>query len=67
MLKALVFNVSVEHMLGYSASEVMNKLTPADISDQQEVIVRAGGLSIELNTDISAGFEALVYKAALSI
>ena len=67
MLKALVFNVSVEHMLGYSASEVMNKLTPADISDQQELIVRAEGLSIELNTDISAGFEALVYKAALSI
>jgi PAS domain-containing protein len=50
-------------MLGYSAAEVMNKITPADISDKQELIVRAEGLSIELNTNISAGFEALVYKA----
>jgi diguanylate cyclase (GGDEF)-like protein/PAS domain S-box-containing protein len=62
-----LFNVGAEHMLGYSAAEVMNKLTPADISDKQEIIVRAEGLSIEFNTDISAGFEALVYKAARSI
>jgi PAS domain-containing protein len=45
----------------------MNKLTPADISDKQEIIVRAEGLSIEFNTNISPGFEPLVYKANHSI
>jgi hypothetical protein len=42
-------------MLGYSDSDVINKLTPADISDVQEFIVRAQGLSIEFNTNISPG------------
>jgi PAS domain-containing protein len=29
-----IFNVGAERMLGYSASEVMNKITPADISEK---------------------------------
>ena len=29
-----IFNVGAERMLGYTAAEVMNKITPADISDQ---------------------------------
>ena len=28
-----IFNVGAERMLGYAAGEVMNKVTPADISD----------------------------------
>ena len=36
-----IFNVGAERMLGYTAAEVMNKITPADISDPQEVIARA--------------------------
>ena len=36
-----IFNVGAERMLGYAAAEVMNKITPADISDPQEVIARA--------------------------
>src|SRR5678815_2972420 len=32
-----LFNVGAERMLGYTAAEVMNKITPADISDPQEV------------------------------
>jgi len=28
-------------MLGYLAADVLNKITPADISDPQEVIARA--------------------------
>ena len=36
-----IFNVGAERMLGYSAAEVMNKITPANISDPQEVIARA--------------------------
>jgi PAS domain S-box-containing protein len=62
-----IFNVGAERMLGYTAAEVMNKITPADISDPQEVIARAKGLSIELATTISPGFEALVFKASRGI
>ena len=43
-----IFNVGAERMLGYTASEEMNKITPADISDPQEVIARAKTLSVEL-------------------
>jgi PAS domain S-box-containing protein len=54
-------------MLGYTAAEVMNKITPADISDPQEVIARAEALSVELGTPITPGFEALVFKASRGI
>ena len=62
-----IFNVGAERMLGYDADEVMNKITPADISDPLEVIARAKALSIELGTPITPGFEALVFKASRGI
>ena len=62
-----IFNVGAERMLGYTAAEVMNKITPADISDPQEVITRAAALSLELGTPITPGFEALVFKASRGI
>jgi signal transduction histidine kinase/CheY-like chemotaxis protein len=62
-----LFNVGAERMLGYTAAEVMNKITPADISDPQEVIARAKALSLELGTPITPGFEALVFKASRGI
>src|SRR5450755_4316976 len=62
-----IFNVGAERMLGYAAAEVMNKNTPADISDPQEVIARAEALSVELDTPIKPGFEALVFKASRGI
>jgi PAS domain S-box-containing protein len=62
-----LFNVGAERMLGYTASEVMNRITPADISDPEEVIARAMVLSIELGTQITPGFEALVFKASRGI
>ncbi|MES2088912.1 MAG: PAS domain S-box protein [Pseudomonadota bacterium] len=62
-----IFNVGAERMLGYTAAEVMNKITPADISDPQEVIARAEALSVELGTPITPGFEALVFKASRGI
>ena len=62
-----IFNVGAERMLGYTAAEVMNKITPADISDPQEVITRAKALSAELSTPITPGFEALVFKASRGI
>jgi PAS domain S-box-containing protein len=62
-----IFNVGAERMLGFTADEVINKITPADISDPQEVIERAKVLSIELDTDITPGFDALVFKASRGI
>ncbi len=62
-----IFNVGAERMLGYAAADVMNKITPADISDPQEVIARAKALSVELGTTITPGFEALVFKASRGI
>src|ERR1019366_6384881 len=53
--------------LGYAAIEVVDKITPADISDPQEVIARAEALSFELSTPITPGFEALVFKASRGI
>jgi signal transduction histidine kinase/diadenosine tetraphosphate (Ap4A) HIT family hydrolase len=62
-----IFNVGAERMLGYTADEVVNKITPADISDSLEVIARAAALSSELGTQIEPGFEALVFKASRGI
>jgi PAS domain S-box-containing protein len=62
-----IFNVGAERMLGYRAADVMNTITPADISDPQELIARAEALSVELGTLIKPGFEALVFKASRGI
>ena len=62
-----IFNVGAERMLGYAASEVVNRITPADISDPQELLLRAQALSAELATPIAPGFEALVFKARRGI
>ena len=42
-----IFNVGAERMLGYAAADVVNRITPADISDPQEVVSRARALSAE--------------------
>ena len=62
-----IFNVGAERMLGYEATEVVDKVTPAGISDAQELIVRAAALSQEFDTTITPGFEALVFKASRGI
>eukprot|EP01133_Synstelium_polycarpum_P022179 gene22179-26615_t len=62
-----IFNVGAERMLGYAASDVVDKLTPAGISDAQEIIARAQALSAELDTPITPGVEALVFKATRGI
>jgi PAS domain S-box-containing protein len=62
-----IFNIGAERMLGYTAAEVLNRITPADISDPQELIARADTLSAELQTPIAPGFEALVFKASRGI
>lgn len=62
-----LFNVGAERMLGYAAIEVVNKINPSDIHDPQEVMARAQSLSLELDTPITPGFEALAFKASRGI
>ena len=62
-----IFNVGAERMLGYTAAEVINKVTPANLSDKPELFARAAALSIEFGTTITPGFEALVFKASRGI
>ena len=62
-----IFNVGAERMLGYTAADVINRITPADMSDPEEVIARASALSLEFATPIAPGFEALVFKASRGI
>ena len=62
-----IFNVGAEHMLGYAAAEVINIMTPADLSDTKELVLRANSLSLEFESIITPGFETLVFKAARGI
>ncbi len=62
-----IFNVGAERMLGYTAADVLNKITPADIFDPEEVIARAMALSAEHGTHIEPGFVALAFKASRGI
>src|SRR6185503_13804027 len=62
-----LFNVGAERMLGYKAAEVVNRISPSDIHDPEEVNARAKALSAELATTISPGFEALAFKASRGI
>jgi PAS domain S-box-containing protein len=62
-----LFNPGAERMLGYTAAEVVNKISPSDIHDPQEVRVRAEALTLELGSTIAPGFEALAFKASRGI
>jgi PAS domain S-box-containing protein len=62
-----LFNLGAERMLGYTAEEVVNRISPSDIHDPQEVMARAEALSLELGTTIAPGFEALAFKASREI
>ncbi|MGA8004617.1 MAG: ATP-binding protein, partial [Burkholderiales bacterium] len=62
-----LFNLGAERMLGYTSEEVVNRVSPSDMHDPQEVTARARELSLELGTPIAPGFEALAYKASHGI
>src|SRR5688572_4466884 len=62
-----IFNVGAEKMFGYAAAEVIDRFTPADLHDQNELVARASALSAEFGTPIAPGFEALVFKASRGI
>lgn len=62
-----IFNVGAERMLGFSAEEVVKKLTPVNLADPQDVVARAKTLSVALQTPVAPGFEALVFKASRGV
>ncbi len=62
-----LFNVGAVRMLGYTASEVVDQISLSDLHDPQEEIAHAQSLSLELETPIAPGFEALAFKASRGI
>ncbi len=62
-----LFNVGAERMLGYTAAEVVNRVSPSAMHDPEEVLARARALSVELQTEIAPGFGALAFKASRGI
>jgi PAS domain S-box-containing protein len=62
-----LFNAGAERLLGYKAAEVVNRISPSDIHDPQEVAARARELSVEFAHTITPGFEALAFKASRGI
>ena len=57
-----VFSPGAEHMLGYSADEIVGKQTPLLFLDQEEVRVRAEELSNEFGFTFEPDFDVLVAK-----
>lgn len=62
-----LFNVGAERMLGYAATDVIDRLPPSALFDPMEVAQRATALSTELGVLIAPGFEALTFKASRGI
>ena len=62
-----IFNVGAERMLGFTAGEVLNKITPAEISDPREVIARAKALSQELKTTMAPRVSEFLCKRKLRV
>jgi PAS domain S-box-containing protein len=59
-----LFGAGAERMLGYSAGEVVGRLSPVDFHDPQELLLRAREVSRDLSTTIAPDFEALACKAS---
>ncbi len=62
-----LFNTTAEKWLGYSAQEMIGKVTPAIIHDTDEIIAHAAILSQEMGKEITPGFEVFVAKARQGI
>ncbi|MCX7173025.1 MAG: ATP-binding protein [Proteobacteria bacterium] len=57
------FNPAAERLLGYTADEVVGKVTPACWHDPQEIGRRALQLSEELGVTVSPGFDVFTARA----
>lgn len=60
-----LFNDTASRWLGYAASEMIDKQTPAILHDPEEVRRRADELSQELGETVAPGFDAFVAKSRI--
>ena len=61
------FNPAAEKLLGYSADEMIGKLTPAVFHNSEEVAARAKIFGAELGIELEPGFDVFVAKARLNL
>ena len=61
------FNKSAEKLLGYEASELINKKNIELFHDKQQIVQRAKELRKELNKDIKEGIEVFTIKDSLGL
>jgi PAS domain S-box-containing protein len=57
------FNKGSEKMYGYTAEEVINKISPASFHIPEEVVKRTNELNEEFGLSLSPGLDSFVYKA----
>ena len=62
-----VFNDGAERMLGYTSTEVVDKLSFVSLCDPEEQIEHANALTAEMASTVESGFGALVLKASRGI
>jgi diguanylate cyclase (GGDEF)-like protein/PAS domain S-box-containing protein len=60
------FSATAERLLGYTAEEVIGKLTPAILHDTGEVATRAEELTRDLEITVEPGFDTFVAKARVT-
>ena len=63
----VTFNGGAERMLGYSAAEIVGKVTPEEFHDRQQTIDLAISFSEELGQNITPTFEVFIAKARQGI
>lgn len=56
------FNATAERWLGYTAEEMVGKMSPAILHEPMEVVQRAQELSAELGVEIAPGFDVFTAK-----
>ena len=61
------FNAAAERLLGYTAEEMVGKITADVLHDPQEIAHYAEELSRELGRAVAPGFEVFVAKARLGV
>ena len=62
-----LFSAGAEHLLGYAAAEVLDRMSPGDLQSPEEVVARAEHLSREMGVRIAPGLEALAYKPSRDV